>query len=605
MRFRQSCYHFKQMICPSSSAKADFPARLPRPALLAVSCAALLCAFAPRYAHAQAAPVIHLPGSVDPQRVQQRLEQKQKAAPSDEEYVPEAAPIETTAAPHPANGFVLKGVTVEGSRAFSPMELEKAYRQDIGEKADLGTLQFIAGRITQMYRARGYFLSRAIVPEQDVVDGRVKIVAVEGYVSQVRFEGEALERIRAKDRFGILQNLMDDITGMRPVNGEALESMLLTLNDLSGIDVHAVMEPLPRENAAPGAVGMVIQVSEEAPELGLSVDNFGSRFAGAYELTATGAISNTAMAFDRTALSLLTATQTKEVRVASLSYSLPVSAHGTMLSINGGYSTLEPGFTLKQFDVESKSNNGGVTLSQSLVKSRKTTIGVSAEFDFSNVTTDFSGSNLYKDRIRALRLTGDFSHRDNWEGITTGAMTLSRGLDILGARETGSLNLSRADGHSDFTKIAGNLSRLQQAGDNWQVYANVAGQYSFVHLLSSEEFGYGGQAFGRAYDPSEITGDSGINAALELRYTGLPEWEHTIFQPFAFYDIGKVWKPDAGPALEKLSGASAGGGLKFLYNENVSGYIACADPLTRPVATPQGYANGKSPRWLFQLSSRF
>jgi hemolysin activation/secretion protein len=571
--------------------------------LLLHAAAACLLLAGGRPAAAQA--VIHLPGSVDPQRLQEQLNKTQEVAPEDQDFIPEEPQSPPSAAPHPANGFVLKGVSVQGATALPQAELAEAYKGEIGQTADLGTLQVIAGRITHMYHAKGYFLSRAIVPEQDVDDGRVKIVVVEGYVSRVRLEGDVLEKIRARDHLGILNNMRRDISSMRPINARTLESLLLGVNDLSGVDVHAVMEPLPPPQAAPGAVGMVIQLTPEAPELNVSLDNFGSRYAGPLELTATGSVSNVAMAFDRLAVSLLMTGDTKEARVASASYSLPVTPYGTTLTVNAGYSTLAPGYTLEPFDVESDSVNGGITLAQNLKKTRKMSVNVSAAFDLSNIDTDFAGTNLYKDRIRALRLTGDFSRRDGSDGITTGALTLSQGLDIFGARETGSANLSRANGHSDFTKIAANLSRLQQIGDEWQLYGALAGQYAFDHLLSSEEFGYGGQAFGRGYDPSEITGDNGIAASAELRYTDIPEWENTIFQPFAFYDIGKVWKPDAGPGLEAQSGSSAGAGVKFLYNQKVSGYITCAAPLTRPADAPPGYANGGSPRWLFQISSRF
>jgi len=270
-----------------------------------------------------------------------------------------------------------------------------------------------------------------------------------------------------------------------------------------------------------------------------------------------------------------------------------------------GYSALNPGFTLKDFDVHSAAWNVQFLLSQNLVRTRKTNLSVWATLDVADISTDVLDVNLYKDRIRALRLGGQFDRSDDFRGNISATLTLSQGLDILGARKTGSLNLSRVQGHSDFTKLAATVSRLQPLSTDWEVYMAASGQYAWTPLLSSEQFGYGGQAFGRAYDPSEMTGDHGISAALELRYNGLSSWKDSVLQPFVFYDIGKVWNtgersPDATP-----SGSSAGGGLKFFNNHGISGSLSVAVPLTRPASAPPSYSGGSGPRLLIQLASHF
>lgn len=102
-------------------------------------------------------------------------------------------------------------------------------------------------------------------------------------------------------------------------------------------------------------------------------------------------------------------------------------------------------------------------------------------------------------------------------------MTASQGTNGLGASAAGSLNLSRAEGRSDFTKITGTASRPRELGQGLEVTVMAAGHYAGSPILSSEELGYVGQAFGRAYGPSEILGDDGA-ASAELRYNGLPPW---------------------------------------------------------------------------------
>jgi hemolysin activation/secretion protein len=547
-----------------------------------------------------------LQGSVDPQRLQQQLAPPPAPPPNlSDSYIleaPEPAPV--TSVPV-QNGFVLAGIMVTGSTVFTPEELAESYSSYLSQEADLGTIQSIADRITRMYRERGYFLSRALVPAQEIEAGTASIVIIEGYVSRVRVESNGIEGFREKDFAGILDKISDAVTAMRPLNGNALERLLLLTNDLPSVRVRAVMEPLPPEIAAVGAVGMIINIDGEPPDFALQIDDFGSRFAGTLQLSAAASFNSSLVAFDRASVTVLASGSLREVKAVSGSYTVPVTAQGTDIGLRLGYSALNPGFTLEKFDVQSAAWNTQFVLSQNLVRTRQTNVAAWVTLDFADVSTDVLGVNLYKDYIRALRPGIQFDRSDDLNGSTSATLTLSQGLDILGARKSGSPNLSRAQGHSDFTKVAATVSRVQNLGTDWQAYMAVSGQYAGSPLLSSEQFGYGGQAFGRGYDPSEMTGDHGVSAAMELRYNGLAPRKSTGFQPFVFYDLGKVWNT-GDPSLDAtVSGSSAGGGLKFINNHGISGSLSVAVPLTRPASTPPSYTGGSGPRILFQLASHF
>jgi hemolysin activation/secretion protein len=130
----------------------------------------------------------------------------------------------------------------------------------------------------------------------------------------------------------------------------------------------------------------------------------------------------------------------------------------------------------------------------------------------------------------------------------------------------------------------------------------VSGQIASKPLFSSEEFGYGGQDFGRAYDPSELVGDSGIKGSLEIRYLGLKPGFDVNLSPYAFYDIGKVWNEDTGGISE--SGSSAGFGVSISHSTGFSGNFGLAYPLTRKINTPID-GNPEGPRYLFQARYSF
>jgi hemolysin activation/secretion protein len=60
--------------------------------------------------------------------------------------------------------FTLKSIAVEGSTAIPQEEIEPLYKDLIGTKISLSTLNKVADDITSFYRNRGFILTRAIIP---------------------------------------------------------------------------------------------------------------------------------------------------------------------------------------------------------------------------------------------------------------------------------------------------------------------------------------------------------------------------------------------------------------------------------------------------------
>ena len=106
---------------------------------------------------------------------------------------------------------------------------------------------------------------------------------------------------------------------------------------------------------------------------------------------------------------------------------------------------------------------------------------------------------------------------------------------------------------------------------------------------------------GRAYDPSEITGDQGLAGTVELRYTGFAPLGSISASPYGFYDIGKVWNKGLG---EDQSASSAGAGLIFAHDNGLSLDTGIAFPLTRDIDTPL-YGDEENPRLYVKTQFRF
>jgi hemolysin activation/secretion protein len=279
-----------------------------------------------------------------------------------------------------------------------------------------------------------------------------------------------------------------------------------------------------------------------------------------------------------------------------------------------------PRYTLTKDDVNSNNISFGVAFDYSLIRQRAETLNVRAALDTQDAETNILGAPLVRDHIRAFRLGLNYQREDFLDGQESVNAVISQGLPFLGASPADQANLSRAGATPDFTKLAVYASRVQHLGEYWGLLTAVSGQLASGPLYSTEQFGYGGQTFGRAYDNSEIIGDQGVEGSVELGYNGvaplalhLPEgalakdgWKtyHVQTVAYTFYDIGEIWNSGQHPAVPSESGSSAGMGFRLKSDLGFSTNAGFAFPLTRRIDAPVS-GNGKSPRYFMSLSYDF
>jgi hemolysin activation/secretion protein len=171
----------------------------------------------------------------------------------------------------------------------------------------------------------------------------------------------------------------------------------------------------------------------------------------------------------------------------------------------------------------------------------------------------------------------------------------------LGATASNSATLSRPGGHTDFTKLSGQIRRTQSLSRDVSLAVTINGQYALDTLLTGEEISYGGSFIGRGYDPGSITGDVGVGAATEVQYTldgsslGLDQ-----AQLFGFFDNGKVWNHTGASPHDQIS--STGAGIRATALTDLTLGLEFAQVL---IGVP-GNAEGKhSGRVMFNTSVRF
>lgn len=545
-----------------------------------------------------------IPPALDPGVIQRQFEPEPTPRP------PVAPPVVPELAPGivppeaEAIRFTLLAVEPDGGTVYAEAELRPLWAELLGQEISLADVFRLAEQLTARYRNDGYILSRALVPPQEISDGTVRLRIIEGYVDRVIIEGEPLPdaQLRAK---------ADRITASRPLRNDVLERNLLLLNELPGLSVDSLLRPSPD---VPGAAELVLVPSLERISSDVGFSNRGNRFTGPLELSAGVRANNLLGRFDRTQLrGFVNPASPAQLHVLAAEHGQPLGTDGTELTFFGSAVWTEPGSLDDGDEVDGTSQSASLAISHPLVLTRQQRFEVRAELGLLNSNTDVTNPDIQipddsaKDRIRTLRLGGAWDFADRWTGITSVAGTLNQGLDVLGASSSGDDELSREAGKSDFTAIAVEASRLQSLGGGWSFFLAAKGQYAFDSLLVSETFDFGGEAFGRAYDSSELTGDHGIAARLELRYgqlLGRP-WLLSV-QPFVSADFGAIWNRDSDEegVDSSADAASVALGLRFDLTQRISGSIEVAQPLTRSPTIDRDDGK-KRPRGFFRLNATF
>lgn len=559
-----------------------------------------LCAFGATTAQAQPAELEQQAITADPGSIEEQFVRDSILPGSNPDV--NVKSLSTQGAPEGAQNirFILKNVSFDGMESLSQSQVEKVYAGSIGQEITLAELYGIANALTAEYRNNGYILTRVVIPPQTIDDGSVRFQVVEGYINNIVIQGPEEEQAA----LDLIRKYASHISTGGALNIEQLERELLIINDLPGVTARSILSP----SSTPGAADILIIVERKPWDALIAADNYGSRYLGPVQFTGAGTLNSF---FDMneaiTAQFVAAPDNGLELAYGALSYEVPIGDMGTKLRAFMSKTRTEPGYDLEQFAVKGQSDVYSLQVTHPFVRTRNTNFVARAIFDWRDVESKNNIENTREDRIRAVRVGGRYDFLDTLFGVAVNAIDVqaSQGLGILGASSKGHAGLTRALGDPQFTKIEGEVQRLQRVSEDFNLLLVGRGQWSADPLLSSEEFSVGGINLGRGYDPSEVTGDDGIAAKAEVQWNSPFATESPYldgYQVYGFFDIGTVWDQDPTTNAQKRDSiSSTGAGLRVNFVGDTQADLAVAFPLTREVQTQ----SDKDPKVYFGVNKRF
>jgi hemolysin activation/secretion protein len=458
--------------------------------------------------------------------------------------------------PPPTAPFLVRSIQIDGNAQFDTATLHALVADAEGQSLTLAQLHERVGLITRYYQAHGYPLARAIIPQQVIEAGSVRIEIIEARYGTVVPENSS------RVRNALIDATLSPLQGGQVISQNPLDHALLLLSDLAGVATNATLK-------AGDAVGTSDLVVETTPlpmfSGSVAADNFGNRFTGRARLGATLNVIDPLHQGDTLSLSGLTSGG--DMEYGRLAYDAVLNGEGTR--IGAAYSTLyyKLGSPLSALEAHGTAEVASLWAKQPFVRSANVNVYGQLQYDDLKLDDHIDASAIKTDRHvnnGTASLLGDA--RDPWltGGVTswTASMTSGQlGFDN-GAAELADAATVRTEGH--YLKWNAALYRLQNVGAANSLYLVVSGQWANANLDSSQKVLAGGPYTVRAYDMGAIAGDTGYQETVEFRHLLTAAW-HGQWQALGFFDSAQVTvnKNPTVPGTNSATLSGAGVGLNW------------------------------------------
>lgn len=454
----------------------------------------------------------------------------QEVQPSVPESAPNAQPgltIQPQAAPAPADTTPISvtRITMSGNTSFDTATLHALVAKGEGRTLTLAELNALAQTITDYYHAHGYPLARAYLPPQAIEHGTVQIAVLEARYGEVK----VINHSRVSD--GPLAAVLAPLRSGGLIKQGTLDSRLLLLGDLPGVQPHATLSP----GAAVGTADLAVQ-AEAGPLVSGSVtaDDLGNRYTGRARLGANMDINSPLHRGDLLSANVLTSG--KGLNYGRLAYQLPITGSGTRLGVAYSALTYRLAGGLGDLEAHGTASVASAWLSQPFIRSPDVNVSGRVQFNHKRLDDRIDVASLANQRYSdSATFSLEGTRRDGFGGggITLASVSATPGHVSFTNAQAQAADAATVQTAGSYTRWNATIARLQTLTPATRLYVSLSGQYSPNNLDPSEQFLLGGANSLRGYEIGTLGGSSGYLATIELRHdlpVPLPgQWQGTLF----------------------------------------------------------------------------
>ena len=452
--------------------------------------------------------------------------------------------------------FTLTSVNITGVTLLKPQQFTPLYQSLIGKEISLADIQTVADAIRSQYKARQYLTTTVVVPEQEIKNGVVEILVIEGRMGKLKVEGNKHFPLQSVvNAFHIKEG---DLLNFRQMLTDILR--LNQSSDLQGRTVISAGEKL-------GTSDITLKVHDRSPwHVGMSEDNAGTRLTGKYRtgftVRSTNATGQLDTLFLSTSLSRYSFGQ-------SASYRIPVGNGSTKLGFDATYFRMRIGREYYPQGIKGTSQIYTPQVIQELWFDDRSQGSAILGMDVKSIYKTALNVKTADDQLRIPFLALDISEEDAYGQMIFNPRVNVSTEDFLGASERGHLSASRPGTDGKFVKYEQGFSRIQRMPLDTYATLRIDVQVASRTLPSSDQIQLGGMNSVRGYPEGDFMADSGGFVNVDWFVPVLPQPWHNQIIPVVFmdYGTGHVKTVNPGESYRKdLLGV--GGGLRLRLNQS-------------------------------------
>jgi hemolysin activation/secretion protein len=467
-----------------------------------------------------------------------------------------------------ADTRALSTTVIRGSTAYTPVELFAVYRDQLGLSINRENAQAIVAALEKLYERDGYSRPEMQLDSKLAEQGILRIEVYEPQITQVALTGDVGPY---GDR---LERLTTQLRDSQPVRRADVQRTLQSMRELPGLTITAATN---RDETRRNAYSIDIEAQYKPADAVVRLTNRGTDEVGPQFFTGQFSTNSLLGIGEKLGVLFASAFDVEEYHGGGLFADLPFGDDGLRVFAMAFVSTSNP--TEEGGDLDDDYSRERVTMrvTRPLFATSTMNVSLGGALDFENLGIDREGERLREDRLRAVELGGRVSWRGSEATQYLATLDVRQGLDGFGSKLYAPDLLDDAR-RKDFLLARLQLVRFTRLNEKWSVRADLLAQQSAYVLPYSERFKVGGERIGRGFEVTEVAGDQGAGAKIELRRELAPatKWLGKT-STYGFYDLGAVWTQD-GPR-DRESVATAGFGVS-MAGERLNGYLELAKPLT-------------------------
>jgi hemolysin activation/secretion protein len=386
----------------------------------------------------------------------------------------------------------------------------------------MSELKALAQKIEQYVIDHGYPVFHVAVPDQEIFNGRVRMLVYNGKIDKVIHVLKTDHRIDDEK----IQAYFTDLIKTGGFKRLDFERTMLLINDLPGIKARLILNP----GKEPGLIDADLEITEgKLANFTLSADNTGGTLTGRNRLTGIAKLNDITGAGDR--LTVIGNITNQNLHAGIIEYKRPIGISGLVAS-------------------------GSITLSDYQISDKLVSLGIKGNSQTYEAGISYPillnfGRNIYADVSIADKHFSTTMVDEQRKEIVAEKIGLRGSVQdsfIKGASNFASIyyfngEVMPGQGYTDAThttyqKISYSLTRVQSLPQGFSLKLSLNGQVSHGALDGSEGMSLGGATAVRAYNPSAFYANDGYVFTTELNKDIANLGAPGVLKSSVFYDQG-------------------------------------------------------------------